>query len=57
MATKPAEAETDERSGDAGDDPLMDSVNAAIKKMVAKGKERGYVTYRRDFRRHAARTR
>ena len=44
MATKPAEAETDERSGDAGDDPLLDSVNAAIKKMVAKGKERGYVT-------------
>ncbi len=44
MATKPAEAETDERRGDAGDDPLLDSVNAAIKKMVAKGKERGYVT-------------
>jgi len=43
MATKPAEAETDE-TGDVTDDPLLDSVNAAIKKMVAKGKERGYVT-------------
>ena len=44
MATKPAEADTDERSSDQTDDPLLDSVNAAIKKMVAKGKERGYVT-------------
>jgi len=43
MATKPAEADTDDR-GDTSDDPLLDSVNAAIKKMVAKGKERGYVT-------------
>jgi RNA polymerase primary sigma factor len=43
MATKPAEADTDDRS-DGSDDPLLDSVNAAIKKMVAKGKERGYVT-------------
>ena len=30
---------------DAGDGPLMDVMAAAVKKMVARGRERGYVTY------------
>src|SRR5208282_2359805 len=30
---------------DAAEAPLLDSVAASIKRMVAKGKERGYVTY------------
>ncbi|MFN4089794.1 MAG: RNA polymerase sigma factor RpoD [Alphaproteobacteria bacterium] len=45
MATKPAEAEpeTDARE-EAPDGPLLDD-SAAIKRLVARGKERGYVTY------------
>ncbi len=46
MATKTAStAETTEDKGEQTDGPLMDGVAAAVKKMVAKGKERGYVTY------------
>jgi len=30
---------------EGGDSPLLDTLGAAVKKMVAKGKERGYVTY------------
>ncbi len=30
---------------EGGDSPLLDTMGAAVKKMVAKGKERGYVTY------------
>jgi len=42
-ATKTAKPGTEnEESGDA---PLLDSLGAAVKKMVAKGKERGFVTY------------
>jgi len=37
---KPA-AENEE----SGDGPLLDSLGAAVKKMVAKGKEKGFVTY------------
>ena len=45
MATKAArEAETTERDDEQGDGPLLDSVSAAVKKLVAKGKERGYIT-------------
>ncbi len=44
MATKPAEVETNDDAESGADDPLLDTVNAAIKKMVARGKERGYVT-------------
>jgi len=44
MATKPAEVETNDGDTDGADDPLLDTVNAAIKKMLARGKERGYVT-------------
>jgi RNA polymerase primary sigma factor len=37
-----ASTESSEESGDA---PLLDTVAGAVKKMVAKAKERGYVTY------------
>ena len=47
MATKAATntAEAPETREEAAEAPLLDSVAAAIKKMVARGKERGYVTY------------
>ena len=46
MVTKPAVAEETEESRDyAPDSPLIDSATQAVKKMLAKGKERGYVTY------------
>ena len=46
MATKTANtAETTDDKGEQTDGPLMDGVAAAVKKMMAKGKERGYVTY------------
>ena len=46
MATKPTTAtETPEGRDDAPDSPLLDTLGAAVKKMVARGKERGYVTY------------
>jgi len=37
--------EAPEAREEAAEAPLLDSVQAAIKKMIAKGKERGYVTY------------
>src|SRR3954468_16098838 len=46
MATKAANAaEATETRDEAVEAPLLDTLAAAIKKMVAKGKERGYVTY------------
>jgi len=46
MASKAANvAEMPETREDAAEAPLLDTVAAAIKKMVARGKERGYVTY------------
>jgi len=46
MATKAATtAETRETSEEGGESPLLDTLNAAVKKMVQRGKERGYVTY------------
>jgi RNA polymerase primary sigma factor len=47
MATKPApqQTETTEKSEDSTDSPLLDSLGAGVKKLVAKGKERGYITY------------
>ena len=47
MATKAAtaEAESTEQRPENRDDPLIDSANASIKKLVARGKERGYITY------------
>ena len=46
MASKPATSE-DETTGreDSADGPLMDGMAAASKKMLSRGKERGYVTY------------
>jgi len=38
-----AEARTDQE--ETGDSPLLDTMGAAVKKMVAKGKEKGFVTY------------
>jgi RNA polymerase primary sigma factor len=46
MATKASEnAEATEARDETSDGPLMDSMSAAVKKMIAKAKERGYVTY------------
>src|SRR5713226_9976331 len=46
MATKAAAtAEATETREEAAEGPLIDAIAATIKKMVAKGKERGYVTY------------
>jgi len=47
MATKAAAntAEAADNREEQAEAPLLDSIAAAIKKMVAKGKERGYVTY------------
>ena len=47
MATKAAvkPAEPAEQPADAPDSPLIDSTSSAIKKLLQKGKERGFVTY------------
>jgi RNA polymerase primary sigma factor len=46
MATKPAvKTENGEAREEGGDSPLLDSVSASVKKLVTRGKERGYVTY------------
>jgi len=46
MAAKaPAKGETNETREEAADGPLMDGFSAAVKKMIARGKERGYITY------------
>ena len=46
MASKAANtAEVAETREEAAEAPLLDSVAAAIKKMLARGKERGYLTY------------
>ena len=46
MATKPAkQGETPERTEEPVDGPILDSLTAPVRKMVARGKERGYVTY------------
>ena len=41
---KPADAPAPPRD-ETVDGPLMDGTAAAIKKMIARGRERGYVTY------------
>ena len=43
--TATATADTTPASPESNDSPLLDTLNAAIKKMIAQGKERGYVTY------------
>src|SRR5271157_2343383 len=46
MASKAANtAEATETREEAADAPLLDTLAAAIKKMLARGKERGYLTY------------
>ncbi|HZU89359.1 MAG TPA: RNA polymerase sigma factor RpoD [Stellaceae bacterium] len=46
MASKAANtAEATENREEAAEAPLLDAIAAAIKKMIARGKERGYVTY------------
>src|SRR5580658_8051688 len=46
MASKVASvADTVETREDAAEAPLLDQIAVAIKKMVARGKERGYLTY------------
>ena len=47
MATKPQQTpgEQPEKTEDAPDSPLLDTLGAEVKKLIAKGKERGYVTY------------
>ncbi len=46
MATKATNrAEVPETREEGGEGPLMDGLVQAVKKMIAKGKERGYVTY------------
>jgi len=47
MAAKAATAteETPESRDESTDGPLLDTMGAGVKKMVARGKERGYVTY------------
>ncbi|MHB1206524.1 MAG: RNA polymerase sigma factor RpoD [Rhodospirillaceae bacterium] len=51
MATKAAATAEKEEPQEAaaaaapGDSPLLDSTNASIKKLIAKAKERGYITY------------
>ncbi len=47
MASKAAavrESDANDQNDGATDGPLMDSVAAAVKKLIAKGKERGYIT-------------
>ena len=43
--TKAKTAESEETQRDVPEGPVIDSMGATIKKMVARGKERGYVTY------------
>src|SRR5262245_21179260 len=46
MASKAASAvETAETREEAAEAPMLDSIAVAIKKMVVRGKERGYLTY------------
>ena len=46
MASKAAStAEATETREEAAEAPLLDTIAAAIKKMLARGKERGYITY------------
>ncbi len=47
MATKKATITTkkSQAQSEANDSPLLDSINAAVKKMIVRGKQRGFVTY------------
>ncbi len=46
MAKQPSSTATSrENQEESGDPPLLDTLGAGVKKMIARGKERGYVTY------------
>lgn len=47
MATKAATKTSAKakKGEDSGDQPMIDNVGQAVKKMIAKGKEKGYITY------------
>ncbi|MBG51044.1 MAG: RNA polymerase sigma factor RpoD [Rhodobiaceae bacterium] len=45
MATKTADTETAEQTGDERDSPLLDMSDAGVKKMIKAAKTRGFVTY------------
>ncbi|MGB0695737.1 MAG: RNA polymerase sigma factor RpoD [Rhodospirillaceae bacterium] len=46
MATKATNtAENTENQEESGDSPLLDTLNATVKKLVQRGKEKGYITY------------
>ena len=47
MATKAAQRteEPAEKREEGGDGPLLDTTDAAVKNLVKRGKERGYITY------------
>jgi len=46
MASKASQAASTAKAQETtGDSPLLDTANAAVKKLFARGKERGYVTY------------
>jgi RNA polymerase primary sigma factor len=47
MATKEKQAEAEDTTEEAAgpEAPVLDSLGASIKKMLARGKERGYITY------------
>src|SRR5512147_2646106 len=45
MSTKAAGVEMAEVKNEQPDAPLLDSLGVGIKRMIARGKERGYVTY------------
>ncbi|MEO3432799.1 RNA polymerase sigma factor RpoD [Inquilinus sp. CAU 1745] len=46
MATKASNtAETTENREEGSEGPLLDNIGQALKKVIAKGKERGYITY------------
>ena len=36
-------AETSSVSEESGDSPILDSMKSAVKKMILKGKEKGYI--------------
>jgi RNA polymerase primary sigma factor len=46
MSTKTAAAaETEDRTEESADSPLIDAAKQALRKLLARGKERGYITY------------
>lgn len=45
VSKAPTTAETGDTPEESGDSPLLDTLGVAVKKMIARGRERGYVTY------------